>query len=113
MASMTIAVGKRSERGHLTRCGLPSERESIVLMLLQQEVHPRQQARTGAKLRLRKVPTGEPNSRSVALVGKLSEADAEKFWKWEPGFGYQSDGRITGSQQSVSSKPQLPHHLWR
>eukprot|EP00971_Amphidinium_carterae_P167793 3324563-Amphidinium_carterae.1 len=40
----------------------------------------------------------------VALIGKLSEADAEKFWKWEPGFGYQSDGRITDAQQTITFK---------
>eukprot|EP00971_Amphidinium_carterae_P010733 212071-Amphidinium_carterae.3 len=112
MASMTNAVGqelKTLEHGRLTRCGLKSNQGSTASMLLPQRSSAR------AELRLHEVPTGEPDLWNrldlrvirrilVALVGKLSEADAEKFWKWEPGFGYQSDGRITDSQQTITFK---------
>eukprot|EP00971_Amphidinium_carterae_P102818 2035222-Amphidinium_carterae.1 len=40
----------------------------------------------------------------VALIGKLNEAEAEKFWKWEPGFGYHHNGRITTEAQTITFK---------
>eukprot|EP00971_Amphidinium_carterae_P109155 2161479-Amphidinium_carterae.4 len=47
----------------------------------------------------------------IALIGKLSEADAEKFWKWEPGFGYQSDGKITREEQTITFKATVASSL--
>eukprot|EP00971_Amphidinium_carterae_P110208 2183164-Amphidinium_carterae.2 len=38
----------------------------------------------------------------IALIGKLNDAEAEKFWKWEPGFGYQNNGKITAEAQTVT-----------
>eukprot|EP00971_Amphidinium_carterae_P115527 2288043-Amphidinium_carterae.1 len=40
----------------------------------------------------------------IALIGKLNEAEAEQFWKWEPGFGYHHDGRITREAQTITFK---------
>eukprot|EP00971_Amphidinium_carterae_P056178 1108288-Amphidinium_carterae.1 len=36
----------------------------------------------------------------IALIGTLGPAEAEKFWKWEPGFGYQHNGKITTEAQT-------------
>eukprot|EP00971_Amphidinium_carterae_P342905 6482367-Amphidinium_carterae.1 len=41
----------------------------------------------------------------IALIGTLTPAEAEKFWKWEPGFGYQSNGKITTESQTISFGP--------
>eukprot|EP00971_Amphidinium_carterae_P302260 6005866-Amphidinium_carterae.1 len=38
----------------------------------------------------------------IALIGTLGPAEAEKFWKWEPGFGYQYNGKITSEAQTIS-----------
>eukprot|EP00971_Amphidinium_carterae_P225104 4465317-Amphidinium_carterae.2 len=38
----------------------------------------------------------------IAVIGTLSPAEAEKFWKWEPGFGYQYNGKITSEAQTIS-----------
>eukprot|EP00971_Amphidinium_carterae_P258687 5134385-Amphidinium_carterae.1 len=38
----------------------------------------------------------------IALIGTLSPAEAEKFWKWEPGFGYQRNGKITTEAQTIT-----------
>eukprot|EP00971_Amphidinium_carterae_P201048 3989494-Amphidinium_carterae.1 len=37
----------------------------------------------------------------VSLITKLPEATEEKFWRWEPGFGYRSNNVITGKTQEV------------
>eukprot|EP00971_Amphidinium_carterae_P135496 2684630-Amphidinium_carterae.1 len=46
----------------------------------------------------------------VALIGKLSEPDAEKFWKWEAGFGYQSDGSLPKDHRSAADCHLQSHH---
>eukprot|EP00971_Amphidinium_carterae_P033511 659968-Amphidinium_carterae.12 len=28
----------------------------------------------------------------IAIILKLPEGDKEKFWRWEPGFGFQVNG---------------------
>eukprot|EP00971_Amphidinium_carterae_P278934 5537312-Amphidinium_carterae.1 len=40
----------------------------------------------------------------IAVIGTLSPTEAEKFWKWEPGFGYQYNGKITSEAQTVTFK---------
>eukprot|EP00971_Amphidinium_carterae_P011407 224605-Amphidinium_carterae.1 len=42
----------------------------------------------------------------VALIETLPRAESEKFWKWEPGFGYQKNGKITTESQTISFGPE-------
>eukprot|EP00971_Amphidinium_carterae_P282717 5612670-Amphidinium_carterae.1 len=43
----------------------------------------------------------------VALIETLPRAEADKFWKWEPGFGYQKNGKITNESQTSSFGPEV------
>eukprot|EP00971_Amphidinium_carterae_P116787 2313033-Amphidinium_carterae.1 len=44
----------------------------------------------------------------VALIeSALPRAEADKFWKWEPGFGYQKNGKITTESQTMSFGPEV------
>eukprot|EP00971_Amphidinium_carterae_P197645 3922624-Amphidinium_carterae.2 len=38
----------------------------------------------------------------IAMIEKLPDAEAERFWQWEPGFGYQQNGRITSEAQTIT-----------
>eukprot|EP00971_Amphidinium_carterae_P352618 6492677-Amphidinium_carterae.1 len=43
----------------------------------------------------------------VALIETLPRAEADKFWKWEPGFGYQKNGKITTESQTINFGPEV------
>eukprot|EP00971_Amphidinium_carterae_P194249 3854500-Amphidinium_carterae.1 len=43
----------------------------------------------------------------IALIETLPRAESEKFWKWEPGFGYQKNGKITTESQTINFGPEV------
>eukprot|EP00971_Amphidinium_carterae_P184532 3663455-Amphidinium_carterae.3 len=51
----------------------------------------------------------------IAIILKFPEAEQEKFWRWEPGFGFQVSGTITNEKQSVTFKTSVassPADMW-